>query len=82
MLAMDASAPRLSRPHALSLTTIASKLAPTQDCVHAENEVTCKSMKAPRKGQKSIGGVTRISIRGAIAVSRIECAAGAFHDLR
>jgi hypothetical protein len=79
---MDSSAPRLSRPHALSLTTIASKLAPTQDRVHAESEVTCKSMKAPRKGQKSIGGVARISMRGAIAVRRIECGAGVFHDLR
>jgi len=29
LLAMDPSAPRLTRPHALSLTTIASRLAPT-----------------------------------------------------
>ncbi|PMZ70714.1 hypothetical protein C1X65_25455 [Pseudomonas sp. FW305-70] len=28
---MDSSAPRLSRSHALSLTSIASKLAPTGD---------------------------------------------------
>jgi hypothetical protein len=33
-LAMDSSAPRLSSPHALSLTTIASKPAPTEEGVH------------------------------------------------
>jgi hypothetical protein len=31
LLAMDSSAPRLSCLHALSLTTIASRLAPTKD---------------------------------------------------
>ena len=36
LLAMDSSAPRLSRPNALSLTTIAGKPAPTKDRAHAE----------------------------------------------
>ena len=43
--AMDSSAPRLSGLHALSLTTIASKPAPTRDHAHAENEVTSKPVK-------------------------------------
>ncbi|CAI8788239.1 hypothetical protein EMIT0P74_180075 [Pseudomonas sp. IT-P74] len=33
MLAMDSGAPRLASKHALSLTTIASKLAPTEDLI-------------------------------------------------
>jgi hypothetical protein len=40
---MDSSAPRLSGSHALSLTTIASKLAPTKD------RVTSKPVKEPKK---------------------------------
>ncbi|MGF7116368.1 hypothetical protein QF017_005893, partial [Pseudomonas laurylsulfatiphila] len=36
--AMDSSAPRLSGSHALSLTTIAGKPAPTSDLAHAEKK--------------------------------------------
>ena len=46
MLAMDSSALRLSGLHALSLTTIAGKPAPTGDRAHAENEVTRETVGA------------------------------------
>jgi hypothetical protein len=46
---MDSSAPRLSGSYALSLTTIASKPAPTWDRAHVENEVISKPVKVPKK---------------------------------
>jgi hypothetical protein len=49
LLAMDSSAPRLTRPHALSLTIIASKPAPTRGRAHAVNEATSNPVKAPKK---------------------------------
>ncbi len=46
MLAMASSAPRLFRSHALSLTTIASKPAPTRDRVPVVTRNTCRSQLA------------------------------------
>ena len=54
MLAMDSSAPRLSSSHALSLTTIAGKPAPTKDRVRVENEVTSELVKAPKKASDGL----------------------------
>jgi hypothetical protein len=49
---MDSNALRLSSSHALSLTTIAGKPAPTRDHAYAENEVTSKPVKAQKKSRR------------------------------
>ena len=60
LLAKNSSAPRLTSPHALSLTTIAGKPASTKNRAHADNEVTCKSLKAPRKKTRDPWGGSRV----------------------
>ncbi|MNV83450.1 hypothetical protein D3C71_1772590 [compost metagenome] len=61
---MDSSAPRLSRSHALTLTTIAGKPAPTKDRAHAETveaSLLAMDFSAPRLSSSPALSLTTIA---------------------
>jgi len=59
---MDSSAPRLSRLHALSLTTIASRLAPTGGC----NAIPVERAGSGRRSDDGLKCVAFIQATGVI----------------
>ena len=64
MLAMDSNAPRLSGSHALSLTTIAGKPAPTRGHAHAETvgaSLLAMDSNAPRSSGSHALSLTTIA---------------------
>ena len=64
MLAMDSSAPRLSRSPALSLTTIAGKPVPTGDLAHAKTvgaSLLAMESNAPRSSSSPALSLTTIA---------------------
>jgi len=70
LLAMDSSAPRLTRPHALSLTTIASRLAPTRDRAPQINESAQKVVHVTARNTANAK-----TCRSQLAGDGLQCAA-------